>query len=239
MNRKDCFALAILTTLAAYIWWQDPSWAVDWKNTLPVALALPLFFWFGMPWKLRPADEQIAFPVKSFGVAIVVFAVGSVLSSTFVLATGWTLLLWSWLKSRLPQDRWRDIQRMLALPLLAFPWIISEGARIGWYFRMSGAAGSRILLRTGRLYCDASRDIAVSRRHSARRRRSLFRTSHVASHVDCRNDGCLFAYSRTSSLLVARSDFVRHGVGCEHRSNCRDWCCRSDVWCRSGARLFS
>jgi exosortase/archaeosortase family protein len=33
----------------------------------------------------------------------------------------------------------RRVQRLLLLPLLAFPWLALEGASLGWWFRLSGA----------------------------------------------------------------------------------------------------
>ena len=45
-----------LALLAGFIWARDSSWTSSTLDTLPIVLALPLFFWLGGPWKqTRPS----------------------------------------------------------------------------------------------------------------------------------------------------------------------------------------
>jgi exosortase/archaeosortase family protein len=57
-----------------------------------------------------------------------------------VLAVGWTTLLWAWCSARFEMSASNAPRKLLLLPLLAFPWLTSDFVRLGWWFRLSGAA---------------------------------------------------------------------------------------------------
>jgi len=126
-----------LAILAVFIWLRDLAWVSTSDDTLPILVALPLFVWIGVPWNFRSEYESPS--LTSLVWAIVIFVAGIALNMTFLLALGWTILLWSWLSVRIEEKRRSDLIKLLVLPLFAFPWIALDADRIGWWFRLSGA----------------------------------------------------------------------------------------------------
>ncbi|HEX4343711.1 MAG TPA: archaeosortase/exosortase family protein [Verrucomicrobiae bacterium] len=138
MTRKDKSFLGLLAVLAIFVWARDRRWATEAADTLPVLAGIPLFIWLGSPWKFRAGTFQVS--SKLVAVAVAFFLVGIPLNLTFLLALGWTTLLWAWLSSRLESNTLPAVRRLLVLPMLAFPWVTLDfGQSIGWYFRLSGA----------------------------------------------------------------------------------------------------
>src|SRR5437016_3005693 len=91
----DFIIISILFLLAVFIWLRDISWISSSDDTLPILVALPLFWWIGSPWVLRP-DPQPLSP-KGIALSIVLFVAGIALNFTLMLTLGWVVLLWSWL----------------------------------------------------------------------------------------------------------------------------------------------
>ncbi len=148
MKRNDYLYLSILSVLAGFVWLRDRSWAATSSDVLPVLVALPLFVWLGWPWCLQKPTE----PVSPGGLASAAgfWALGMAANLTFFLAVGWALSLWSWLAPRLRESAQSSLRRLLVLPVLAFPWIALDGAMVGWWFRLTGAAVSaRVFLLLG------------------------------------------------------------------------------------------
>lgn len=137
MKRVDYVFLAILTILAVFIWVRDLVWASTADDTLPILIAIPLFIWMGMPWQFKEEPTKISTTGIIAGAAF--FFLGIALNMTLLLAIGWTWLLWTWLKDRIPSEKIPSIQKLLVLPLLAFPWISMDLEKIGWWFRLTGA----------------------------------------------------------------------------------------------------
>lgn len=138
MNQKDYGVLAALAVLAIFIWLRDTSWMSSAEDTLPILVAMPVFFWLGRPWNLLE-NKQIDFAPKWLALVAVLFLVGIVVESTFLLAAGWTTLLWIWLSQRVDTSKKRDVLKLLVLPLMSFPWITLDMQNLGWWFRLSGA----------------------------------------------------------------------------------------------------
>lgn len=138
LDSRDVLALGLLVLAAGFVWLRDSRWFADAADVLPVLAALPLAVWLGAPWRwnLRrqpPAGGRLA-------LALAVFAAGLLLDLTLLLALGWTLAAWAWLRTRIPDADRPRISRLLPLMLVAFPWVTLDLQPLGWWFRLSGAA---------------------------------------------------------------------------------------------------
>lgn len=133
----DISFIILLFFLAIFIWFRDTTWMSATDDTLPILVAIPLFFWLGMPWSFR--DEKISFPIEKAALPLIILIAGIALNFTFLLALGWTMLLWVWLTLRTLPSQHRGLFRLMVLPLMAFPWVTLDAQRIGWWFRLSGA----------------------------------------------------------------------------------------------------
>ena len=137
MSKQDRIFVLLLVAYGALIWLRDLHWAEDASNTLPILAALPLFVLLGSPWQFR----RTPLPPSTWSIAIMcgLSVLGVCLESTFVSAVAWTIALAAFLGSRLEQSHWCRVRRLLALPLLAFPWMHHEALWIGWWFRVTAA----------------------------------------------------------------------------------------------------
>ncbi len=126
-----------LFLLALFIWLRDLYWVSNASDTLPILVALPLFIWLGAPWTFR--NEALPIHTGSLIAASLLLFFGAALNSALSMSLGWTLLLWTWLKSCVGAEKLPQLKKLLILPLLAFPWIILDVDRLGWWFRLSGA----------------------------------------------------------------------------------------------------
>lgn len=138
MKRTDYAIVSVLFVLLLLVWLHNLAWISTAADTVPILIALPLFIWLGSPWNFLEKPK----PLKQGGFWLGGFFIltGLVISYTFLMALGWTILLWHWLASRLPEEAHRRIFRLLPLPFAAFPWIALDFERISWWFRLSGAS---------------------------------------------------------------------------------------------------
>lgn len=137
MKFKDWLWLVALAAFAALIWGRDRSWVGNAPEVLPILGALPVFLWLGAPWRFTVAP--FAINMTTLAVAVILFVLGTVCNLTLLLALGWALAVWSWLQLRLePGDRQR-VFRLLALLVMAFPWVTLDAGQVGWWFRLSAA----------------------------------------------------------------------------------------------------
>lgn len=90
-----------------------------------------------MPWRFRGETSPISQVLIGFSVFL--FLLGILMDVTFLLGSGWTVLLWSWLSSRITPESKGRVIKLLVLSLMAFPWVSLDGDRLGWWFRISGA----------------------------------------------------------------------------------------------------
>lgn len=137
MKKTDYLIIFLLAFLAFFIWVRDLSWTTSSEDTLPILVALPLFVWLARPWHFL----EKAKPFPSFMVifASCIFALGIGTNLTILLAIGWTLFLWAWLKTRCSQETHDRIKKLLVLPIVSFPWVTLDASLLGWWFRLSGA----------------------------------------------------------------------------------------------------
>jgi exosortase/archaeosortase family protein len=156
---QDTGVLVALAALGSYIWIHDGRWQESASDTLPLLAALPLFVWLRGPWRSRVEPGPALSPRPLLGAAGCLMA-GGALDVTFLLAAGWTLLLWSWIDARFydgsavgarrpalsvtspPEPAGGASFKLLVLPLLAFPWLANDLPQLGWWFRLSGAAAA-------------------------------------------------------------------------------------------------
>ena len=149
MNKISFFTL--LAVLAIFIWVRDLSWATTSDDTLPLLVSIPLFIWLGMPWKFKKEESP---PIKGWLIGgTLLFLIGIGLNSTFLLAVGWTSLLWSWLESNSLRPKSETLKLMI-LPIMAFPWVALDASRLAWWFRLTGASTVAALFKF--LGCDVS-----------------------------------------------------------------------------------
>ena len=137
MRRKDYLYLFLLALLGAYIWMWNTYWMASKADTLPILITLPIFWWLGRPWNFLTVRESFSYGYSFAGILLVFLGMG--LDAMVLLAAGWTVLLAGWLRARLGPVRGRAIRPLFVLPVLAFPWILSEANIVGWWFRFSGA----------------------------------------------------------------------------------------------------
>lgn len=137
MRGRDWLWAAGLAALAVFIWLRDRSWIASPPEVLPILAALPLFAWLAAPWRWQAAPAPLN--PGLFLPAAILFAAGVAANLTFLLALAWTSALWAGLRRRLPPADHGRVRRLLALPVMAFPWVTLDAAALGWWFRLSGA----------------------------------------------------------------------------------------------------
>lgn len=137
MRPLDYATMLGLALLAAFIWLRDMAWLSSAGDTLPILVAIPLFVWLGKPWKFLSSPSL--WKKKIIIGSSLCFLFGIALNVTFLLALGWTMLLWGWLSSRVTPESRSSLLKLMILPFMAFPWVALDADRIGWWFRLSGA----------------------------------------------------------------------------------------------------
>jgi exosortase len=136
-KNTDYLIILCLLAYACFIWLRDTTWMTSSDDTLPILVAIPLFYWMGSPWKFKENRDPIT--IHQIAICVLLFLLGIVLNITLILTISWTYLLWIWLSSRLPQEKLSSVKKLLVLPMMAFPWVSLDADRIGWWFRLSGA----------------------------------------------------------------------------------------------------
>lgn len=126
-----------LLLYAAFIWFRDTVWISTSDDTLPILVAIPLFFWVESPWKFR--ERPLPYSRNLFIVALILFLAGVALNLTLLLTLSWCTLFWNWLSSHVAEAMLPNVKKLMILPLMAFPWIALDMDRLGWWFRLSGA----------------------------------------------------------------------------------------------------
>ncbi len=134
---EDYSVILALFFLALFIWLRDISWITSSDDTLPILVAIPLFYWIGSPWHLRV--EPLPLSYKGLLFTALLFLIGIITNVTLILTLGWTCLLWTWLAARVTEVSLPSVKKLLILPIMAFPWIALDADRLGWWFRLSGA----------------------------------------------------------------------------------------------------
>ncbi len=127
----------MLALLAGCIWLRDINWSSTSEDTLPILMALPLFVWLGWPWQFNEKPKELS--TSLILSSALLWLLGITLNITLLLALGWTLLLWTWLATRIAPQSYARTKKLLVLPLMAFPWISLDAGQLGWWFRLSGA----------------------------------------------------------------------------------------------------
>lgn len=137
MQRYDWQYIFALGLLAIFIWIRDLSWSSTAADTLPILVALPLFYWLGAPWIFY---EKWASPSKKWvAAATVFFLLGILTNLTILLSIGFASLLFAWVSKRCSSPSRSTQLKLLILPLMAFPWITLDAITLGWWFRLSSA----------------------------------------------------------------------------------------------------
>lgn len=135
----------LLAAFAAFIWLHDRAWLESASEVLPLLAVLPLAAWLGRPWAWRPRFQAPAPAGAALALALIL--AGAAADSLFVLALAWNTLAWLWLQGFVEPRAGRPTARLLALGMMAFPWLVLEGQGIGRFFRLSGAWAASGLFR--------------------------------------------------------------------------------------------
>ncbi|MCB1135580.1 MAG: exosortase/archaeosortase family protein, partial [Chlamydiia bacterium] len=137
MTPKDTRILGLLIVLAAFIWIRDTSWMSTADDTLPILIAIPVFVWLGWPWTFLKEEK----PLPAWGIfgTALLFLAGIVSDLTVLLAIGWCVLVWAFIRTRIDPELHDMSRKLMVLPLIAFPWITLDAEKLGWWFRLSGA----------------------------------------------------------------------------------------------------
>ncbi|MCB1111170.1 MAG: exosortase/archaeosortase family protein [Chlamydiales bacterium] len=145
MKKIDYIIATILFFLLLFIWLGDLAWISTSDDTIPILVSLPIFIWLGSPWHF--IDENR--PLSKIGLCLgaLLSLIGVLFGSTLLMAIGWTTLLWTWLKARLEGEPLQKIKKLLIFPLMTFPWITLDFNQIGWWFRLSGAWVTSMILQ--------------------------------------------------------------------------------------------
>lgn len=144
LTKSDWAVLGALGAWGVFIWVRDLRWWAASDDTLPILAALPLFYWLGRPWV--PTERNGRLRPRPALLAAFLFPLGIVADSGLILAAGWTALLWSWVAGRFEPASGTFRQKLLVLPLLSFPWLVTDFETVAWWFRLSGAAATEWLL---------------------------------------------------------------------------------------------
>ena len=75
MTKKDYSVLAALVALALFIWLRDTSWMSSAEDTLPILIALPVFYWLGKPWKFITQEQPLELQGWRLGLVAVLFII--------------------------------------------------------------------------------------------------------------------------------------------------------------------
>lgn len=123
----------LLLAIYPLIWLIDLSWWQLAPDVLIIVGILPLA-WFLSRW----AGVSDKSPDRSPGltkVAVLLLAVGILLNQFSLMAFAWSWLATDYIFPVTKLSR----ARLWVLCTGAFPWILVEGQRVGWYFRRTGA----------------------------------------------------------------------------------------------------
>lgn len=148
MRATDLAYMVFLGGLAGFIWFRDSGWLQWGQDTWPILAGLPLFYWLGRPWTLRHESPVRPMPAKTLASAGALALAGCIADLNVLLALAWTWFLRIWLQARSEEPALDSrVDRLLVLPFLSFPWIATDLALLGWFFRISGAAMADGVLR--------------------------------------------------------------------------------------------
>ncbi len=129
------FIPVLLILMAGWIWARDLSWTERPTDTLPVLVGLALICWLGSPWRRRePAGPGSRRPILSGALLLIAGVTTNLIS---LMALGWALFLYEWFRSSYRKGAVSP-SRLALLGFLSFPWLVTDFAAIGWWFRLSG-----------------------------------------------------------------------------------------------------
>lgn len=145
MTRHDLPILGTLAVLGMFIWTRDLRWASTAADAWPIIAALPVFWWLRRPWQRKPGVRAPLAPGLAL-LAALLFLAGVAAGSGLLLAAGWTMMLWSWVSAVFSDPAEGPTRRLLALPLLAFPWLATDLARVVGWIHLTGATATEKFL---------------------------------------------------------------------------------------------
>lgn len=143
MKSKSSLPLVGLILVGVWIWLRDLAWISQLGSTLPILLSLGWFFWLVSPWETTDNPQ----PLSTLAILVTTAClVGGMLTNlTLLLALGWALLLRSWIRSRYSSPTCAKANRLIVLPIMAFPWMTLDGDAVSSIFRLTAARFADIL----------------------------------------------------------------------------------------------
>lgn len=145
MKRHDLPIIGALAVLAVFIWTRDLRWMDSAADSLALLVSFPVFWWLRRPWERKTGVRAPLGPGTAL-VAAGLFGAGIAADSGLVLAAAWTALLASWMSAVFVEPSGGSTRKLLLLPLLGFPWLLTDLESVAWWFRLSGAAATEHVL---------------------------------------------------------------------------------------------
>lgn len=137
MKRFDLAYGTGLAMLATWIWTRDLAWTLISPDVGALLLAFPALVYLGSPWELSPEEKTRWSPWLL--PSTVALLGGLTANLTLLMAMAWAGYLAAWMEIRLLPETSRNRGGLLALAVLAFPWIPQDLPNLGTFFRASAA----------------------------------------------------------------------------------------------------
>ena len=127
-------ALALLLLLGL-IWSRPVVLALPATDSWPLLIGLIFLAIIGRPWKPRLTPRPVSALLPALG--LIVLALGLIGQLLVLMALGWSLFLYIWLRTFFHPPG--PLLKLILLAVFSFPWIATDLTSLGWFFRLSAA----------------------------------------------------------------------------------------------------
>lgn len=139
------FYLIILVFFAGCVWLNALRLGASLESAFLVFLGSILFVRWGGPWVFSETQQHDLWP---WGLALGgIMFLGLASGLQFLLALGWCLGLWGWLRGFTHMHSQRQLAQLMMVLLFMFPWVSADGWLLEWYFRLSAASVAESFLQ--------------------------------------------------------------------------------------------
>ncbi|OYV48550.1 MAG: hypothetical protein B7X06_01160 [Verrucomicrobia bacterium 21-51-4] len=134
---------------AVWIWCRDLAWLRLDPDSWICVVGLGLVYYLGRPWKLLEVCDRVRLKPWVIASILLLAGLGLVFNATVLLALSWAWALDAVFVHTIAGYQQGERRHLWVFAWLAFPWLILDGALIGWAFRYSGAWCAAQLLSLG------------------------------------------------------------------------------------------